>query len=68
VVGTKKCIRWEPFDDFGGYNPKGENLALIINEVEIFDFWANGLITAPVGSPAELRGKRKKMRWRTGRA
>jgi hypothetical protein len=61
---SKHQVQWEPFDKYGGYNPKGENLAMSIDGVEIFDFWANGRITAPVGSPAQLRGKEKIMRWK----
>jgi len=58
-------IEWEPFDNFGGYNPKGTNWALGIDGVEILDFWSNGLITAPVGSPAEQLGKKiPKQRWK----
>ena len=58
-------IEWEPFDKFGGYNPKGTNWALSIDGIEILDFWSNGLITAPVGSPAEQLGKKiPKQRWK----
>ena len=58
-------IEWERFDKFGGYNPRGTNWALSIDGVEILDFWSNGLITAPVGSPAEQLGKKiPKQRWK----
>jgi hypothetical protein len=58
-------IEWEPFDDFGGYNPQGPHAALIINGVEVYDFWADGRVTCPIGSPAEAR--RRYPKWRIGR-
>jgi len=49
-------VEWERFDRYGGYNPRGKNWALIINGIEIFDFWNNGLVTPPIGSPALILG------------
>ena len=61
---SRHQIQWEPFDEYGGFNPEGQNLAMSINGIEVLDFWASGVISAPIGSPAELRGKQKVMRWK----
>lgn len=58
-----KSVTWQGFDDFGGDNEKGPNYGLVINGIEVLDFWANGLISAPQGSPALKGGN---MRWKAG--
>ena len=43
----------QPFDEYGGNNEKGENIAVIVEGIEILDIWANGRISAPIGSPID---------------
>lgn len=56
-----ESVTWQGFDDFGGDNERGPNYGLVINGIEVLDFWASGLISAPQGSPALIGGN---MRWK----